>query len=99
MTAVDVLELVIGDRVVVRVPNWRKVNRSGDFFKDWVGFPTEHEVVLTDVQDEYVEFDHWFSGTGSMLPRSQVVRVIPAPELFPGTSAALDALTIRGESA
>lgn len=60
-------ELCAGDRVKIRVPNWRKV--AGE----WESAPTEHVVTVTAAFPEYIEFQGERWPDGAMVSRRQVV--------------------------
>ena len=53
-------ELRVGEVARYQQPNWRKVNG------EWVSNPSEHEAVVTKIEESYVEFDRF------VLPRKQV---------------------------
>lgn len=56
-----------GDRVTIRVPNWRK--RAGE----WRTEPTEHVVTVTAVFPEYIEFHGEPWPMGMTISRRQIV--------------------------
>jgi len=60
--------LRVGEVARYQQPNWRKV--SGE----WASNPSEHEAVVTKIEENYVEFDRF------VLPRKQVWAILKSQE-------------------